>query len=127
LAHDQRNKGGNTIYRRIYDGGYDRVDRIKACNANGKLVVFGTDVDRNFVNNKIDPTMPLAPPRSNIAGGHCMVVVGYLPGDIFIIGNSYGSGWGNGGFCLFGADYMTDLITRDLWMVDKAAWFSELS
>lgn len=127
MAHDQREKGGNTVYRRIYEGGVDRIDKIKAVNANGKLVIFGTDVNRKFVTNNFDPSFPLYPPKSDIAGGHAMAVAGYLPGDIFIIGNSYSSGWGDGGFCLFSADYLTSILTRDLWMIDRAPWFSELS
>lgn len=127
MAHDQREKGANTVYRRIYEGGYDRIEKIKGCIANGMLVVFGTDVDRDFTNNRIDPTLPLDPPRTDIAGGHCMDVVGYLLGDIFIIGNSYSGRWGDGGFCLFSADYLTDYMTRDLWMIEKAPWYTELS
>jgi hypothetical protein len=127
MAHDQREKGANTIYRRIYEGGHDRIERIKGCNANGMLVVFGTDVDHDFTGNHFDPTVALDPPTGNIAGGHAMVVVGYLPGDIFIIGNSYSDRWGDGGFCLFTADYLVSILTRDLWMIEKAPWFSELA
>lgn len=127
MAHDQREKGANTIYRRIYEGGYDRAERIKGCIANDMLVVFGTNVDRSFTSNAFDPTVALDPPTADIAGGHCMDVVGYLPGDIFIIGNSYSGRWGDQGFCLFTADYLTNLQTRDLWVVERAPWYTELS
>lgn len=124
MAHDQREAGQLTIYRRIYESGYDRIDRLKACVANDMLPVFGTNVDRTFTSNRFDPTVALDPPTSDIAGGHCMDVVGYLPGDIFIIGNSYSTRWGDQGFCLFTADYLTSLLTRDLWVVEHAPWFT---
>ncbi len=127
MAYDQREKGANTVYRRIYEGGYDRIDKIKAANANGMLVVFGTNVDRDFTGNRFDPTLPLMPPTTDIAGGHAMAIVGYLPGDIFIIGNSYSRRWGDEGFCLFSADYLVNIQTRDIWVVEKAPWYSELA
>jgi hypothetical protein len=126
LASDQKEKGANTLYRRIYESGHGRIERIKDCVANDMLVVFGTDVDRSFVSDSFDPTVPLPPPRGDIAGGHAMCVAGYLPGDVFVIGNSYSSRWGDGGFCLFSADYLADIVTRDLWVIEKAPWFSEL-
>lgn len=127
MAYDQREKLGSTVYRRIYDSGDERIERVRGCLANCELVVFGTDVDHDFVHGRFNPAVPLQPPVRNIAGGHAMCIVGYLPGDIFVVGNSWGSHWGNGGFCLFSADYVTSLITRDLWTVYKAPWYSELS
>ena len=127
MAHDQRESGANTVYRRIYEGGYDRIERVKGCVANGMLVVFGTDVDRDLTGNDFDADKPLDPPTSNIAGGHAMCVVGYLPGDVFIIGNSYSKRWGDNGFCLFSADYLVSILTRDLWAIEKAPWYSELA
>jgi hypothetical protein len=123
MAHDQREAGQLTVYRRIYETGADRIERVKGCIANDQLVVFGTSVDRDFVQNHFDAMSPLDPPRSDIAGGHCMDVVAY-DADTFLIGNSYSTRWGRGGFCYFTADYLTDLVTRDLWTVEKAPWFT---
>jgi hypothetical protein len=123
MAHDQREKGQLTRYRRIYESGYDRIDRFKECVANRRLVVFGTDVDRDFTSNRFDATKPLDPPSGNIAGGHAMVIVAY-DADTFLIGNSYGMRWGRGGLCYFTADYLVDPRTRDMWVVEKAPWYT---
>jgi hypothetical protein len=127
MAHDQRERGQLTRYRRIYEVGPARIERIKGCIANNRLVVFGTDVDRDFTANRFDAMTPLDPPSGNIAGGHAMDVVAYDAGDIFLIGNSYGTRWGRGGFCYFTADYLADPRTRDLWIVEKAPWYTELA
>jgi hypothetical protein len=124
MAYDQSEKQQLTVYRRVYESGSDRVERLKACVANDLLPVFGTDVDGDFANNRFDPSVAIDPPTGNIVGGHCMVVVGYLPGDVFIIGNSWSKRWGDGGFCLFSADYITSGLTRDIWVVEKAPWFT---
>jgi C1A family cysteine protease len=118
-AFDQANP---TTYRRISATGADRLDQIKRAVAAGYAVCFGTDVDVAFCSNQL--AEPLKPPRSNIAGGHAMMVGGY-DGDVFEICNSWGTGWGDKGWCRFSADYLADASTRDLWLVEYAPRYSE--
>lgn len=112
-----------TDYRRIFTVGSARVDDIKRAVAAGYVVCFGTDVAQDFFGD--DGKTPILPPvGKQIAGGHAMAVVGY-DGDVFTICNSWSSGWGDGGFCLFSADYLAWDGTRDLWLVEHAPKYSE--
>lgn len=72
--------------------------------AQGYPVVYGTflpkrcyeEAARTGVVPRTRPEERTGPP----AGGHCMLIVGYdLDREIFIVRNSWGEGWGNGGYC----------------------------
>ncbi len=123
LAFDQR---GPAEYRRIYDQSYARVDAVKRAIAQGFAVTFGTDVSNDFVTDRFDASSPLDPPRGDVAGGHAMCIVGY-DGDVFTVANSYGERWGDRGFFCMSPDYLADVRTRDLWIVQQAPIFSELT
>lgn len=114
-----------TEYRKIFESGYARVDAIKQAIADDYLVVFGTDVSQPFVNGEWGYGDPLPPPVGmRIAGGHALCVTGY-DGDNFEIVNSWGSGFGDGGFFRMSADYLAWEQTRDLWIVKTAPAYSE--
>lgn len=121
-AFDQRSP---TVYKSIVNGGSQRIDPIKRALAAGYLVTFGTLVSEAFVRDPL-PSAPLAPPAAGeaIAGGHALCVVGY-DGDAFEVLNSWGDGWGEGGYCRFSADYMAWGQTEDLWLVAQAPGYSE--
>ena len=55
------------------------------------------------------------PSATDTIAGDCMVVVGW-DGTNFLIKNSWGTGWGQNGFCLFTPNYMTWDNTTDLWV-----------
>jgi C1A family cysteine protease len=118
-AFDQANP---TTYRRISASGDDRIESIKLAIAAGYGVCFGTDVDNAFCSNQL--VEPLMPPTKDIAGGHAMMVGGY-DGDVFEIVNSWGTNWGDNGWCNFSADYLTADCTRDLWICEYAPKYSE--
>lgn len=110
-SFDQR---GDTAYHKIASEGAARVEMFKRAISARMPVIFGTDVSREFcqgaVGDTVDP--PIYLPR---AGGHEMVAVGY-EADRFRIVNSWGDGWGDGGFCWFSADYIAWADTRDPWI-----------
>lgn len=120
-AHDQKNP---TVYRRINETGADRLDAIKRAIAGGYAVCFGTDVDNAFCSNLLKE--PVRPPVGNIAGGHAMMVGGY-DGDVFEICNSWGKGWGDQGWVRFSGDYLAWDGTRDLWILEQAPRYSDLT
>jgi len=115
-AHPNRSP---TVYRRIGSIGARRVLDCKRAIADGRLVVFGTDVSMDFVNAEFDPAEDLMPPRDreDIAGGHAMVLCGY-DGDRFRVCNSWGSDFGMNGFVFHASEYVE--AYHDLWVVDHA-------
>jgi len=101
-------------YYRITATGEDRLDEIiKALRAKHP-VVFGTIISKDF--NKLRTEGPVERPTKNLSGGHAMLCVGYLRGKGFIIKNSWGPRWGDGGFCIFKPEYMSWSRTRDIWV-----------
>ncbi len=108
---------------RITTDGDQRLTDIQTALYNKHPVVFGTDVGTEF--EAAGPTTgPLGPPAfGTIKGGHALVVVGYIGGN-YLIKNSWGTGWGNNGFCYFTPDYLTWIDTNDLWVPTLAPVFT---
>lgn len=110
----QKQAGRHKIhsYYRIKSTGDQRVkDIITALRAH-KPVVFGTLIDNAFSSAG---EAALSPPTGATRGGHAMIVVGYVKG-VFIIKNSWGQGWGVGGFCFMKPEYLKWDNTSDLWV-----------
>ena len=98
-------------YARLFDpdaGNRIKIDQTKWSLIHQKPVVVGMQIRQNFCS--LGPEnrywLPFAGDTTPI-GGHAMVVVGYDDGKgAFELLNSWGEGWGNGGFCwLRYADY----------------------
>jgi C1A family cysteine protease len=113
----QRQALGHTIegaYRITSTGDQLLADITTSLSANHP-VVFGTTVTTAFqALSGLGPMNPPAP-SDTIAGGHCMVVVGRIGGN-FLVKNSWGTSWGQGGLCLFTPAYITSSVTNDLWV-----------
>jgi C1A family cysteine protease len=113
----QRQAAGHKIhsYYRIPDTGnpQDRIDAIVTALRAQHPVVFGTQVSYDFM--QLLGTTPQKPPTGNIAGGHAMVIMGFINGW-FLVKNSWGTGWGDGGYCYFDPSYITWDQTTDLWV-----------
>jgi hypothetical protein len=103
-------------YYRIEDSDSARLDLIIAALRANHPVVFGTDVSEAFTMMRGSAANLVGPPKGPIAGGHAMVVVGYLKGQGFIIKNSWGKSWGLDGFCVMKPEYLAWERTRDLWV-----------
>lgn len=120
-AHDQRSP---TVYRRIGSYGGARIDEIKQALAAGYAIAFGTEVSESFCAND-DVIAPLRPPPAPTGFGHAMTIVGY-EGQVFTIANSWGTDWGDHGYCRFTDEYLAWPATRDLWLVEHAPVYSEV-
>jgi C1A family cysteine protease len=93
----------------------DRLnDIITALQANHP-VVFGTNVTNAFESLSGNGPVDVPSATDPIAGGHCMVIVGW-DGTNFLVKNSWGTGWGANGFCLMTPAYLTWDNTTDLWV-----------
>jgi C1A family cysteine protease len=108
-------------YYRITSTGQQRLDDIDTALYNKLPVVIGTDIGQAFRNLASGTNGPLSPPSSSV-GGHALVVVGKI-GSNYKIKNSWGTGWGQNGFCLFTPDYLTWSTTDDLWVPTAPSTF----
>lgn len=121
MAHDQK-QGDKTVYRRIYELGSARLDRLKRSIVAGQPPMFGTGVGRDLANDQIDPHTPIGPPDV-IAGKHAMIAGAYH-GDDFKVRTSWGEHCDRGWFWM-NAKYVADWA--DIWYIERAPWYSELS
>lgn len=113
----QREAVGHKIHSayKITSSGQSRIDDIISALSSRHPVVFGTQVTKAFEQLSGLGPMTAPGPKDVIVGGHCMVIVGYLGGN-FLIKNSWGTSWGQGGLCMFTPDYLADSVTQDIWV-----------
>jgi C1A family cysteine protease len=85
------------------------VKQIKDCLKNGQAVMLGIPTYASFI---IAPQgrVPMPGANESDTGGHAVLVVGYeedaLQGDWLIFRNSWGDGWGDGGYGYLPYDYI---------------------
>lgn len=101
-------------YYRIIATGDDRLDEILSALRANHPVVFGTPVNETFKNLRNEG--PVGRPSGAMAGGHAMIVIGYLASKGFIVKNSWGSSWGDHGRCIMLPEYLAWEKTNDLWV-----------
>jgi hypothetical protein len=107
-----------TRYLRIMAAGSARLDAVKRALAQGYLVVFGAAVDEAFMG--LGPAhAAIGPFIGPVVGGHALAIVEH-DDDVFTCANSWGEGWGEGGYFRATADMVVE-SARDLWIVDKGA------
>lgn len=89
--------------------------------ATGTPVVFGISVYESFEGTEVARTghVPMPAPNERMLGGHCIVAVGY---DLSVkqvkCRNSWGSGWGLGGYFWIPLDYVLNPnLAMDFWVV----------
>lgn len=111
----QREAVGHRIhsYYRIRSTGDARLEEILSALRANHPVVFGTLIDRAFTSLVGDT--PVGIPTGASIGGHAMLIVGYING-MFLIKNSWGKGWGAGGFCYMRPEYLAWRNTTDIWV-----------
>lgn len=103
-------------YERL-KGGMEMLD----CLASGKPFVFGFMVYSSFESNEVASTGIVPMPRYNerALGGHAVAAVGYKLIDnkkYFIVRNSWGRDWGDGGYFYMPAAYLIDSnLSDDFW------------
>ena len=105
---------------------YKRVDNSDSANlkmaiASGFPVVFGATLYESFESRAVEQTgrVPMPKKDEKTIGGHCMVIVGYQSTD-FIVRNSWGTTWGDKGYCRIPQAYLcnTDLAD-DFWIITE--------
>lgn len=104
---------------------YQRVVRslaqFKGCLADGYPFVFGFTVYESFESDQVAKTglalMPL--PGEQVLGGHAVLAVGYNDATSrFLVRNSWGPGWGKGGYFTLPYAYLTETgLSQDFWTI----------
>jgi len=105
---------------------YQRVPRVlnqlKGCLANGFPFVFGFSVYASFESDEVAHTGVVPMPdvaTEDFLGGHAVLAVGYDDADQrFVVRNSWGEGWGMGGYFTMPYAYLTERsLSSDFWAI----------
>ncbi len=108
---------------------YQRVPQVltqmKGCLASGYPFVFGFTVYESFEGDEVARTgvVPMPSSTEKVLGGHAVLAVGYEDkSQRFIVRNSWGPGWGMGGYFTMPYAYLTDgNLADDFWTVRMVA------
>lgn len=104
-----------------YAGVPQDLHAMKTVLAGGLPIVVGFTVYSSFWDAGSNGQVPLPSKDEKVEGGHCMVVVGY-GSDKFIMRNSWGTGWGDGGYCYMPFEYLTSSdLSDDFWVVKSVS------
>lgn len=103
---------------------YHRINSLgemRACLAEGYPFVFGFTAYESFDTDRVKKTGIVNMPGNNevAIGGHAVMAAGYDDKSArFIVRNSWGSGWGAGGYCTMPYDYL-EKLGGDFWTIRK--------
>ncbi len=92
------------------------------CIANGYPIAFGITVYENFESQEVAQTglVPMPSPGEAVAGGHCMVIVGFDDTrGLYEVDNSWGFTWGDEGRCWLPYEYVEGSDASDFWTVRR--------
>ena len=86
------------------------LNKMRQCLSDGYPIVFGLKLTQQFFFPPYDgfiPTPDPNDPQSAEHGLHAMLIVGYNDRQrVFIVRNSWGTGWGVDGYCYLSYDYV---------------------
>jgi len=118
------------------DAGNDDKQKVlsdaKASIFSGIPWIFGTPVWPSIANVGISGIIPL-PDSNPPEGGHALTAIGYddtkvIPGasgpGAFEIRNSWGTGWGDGGYGWLSYDYLQKRYMSDMWAAQRVSWIN---
>ena len=95
--------------------------QMKTCMAEGYPILFGFSVYTSFESNQVAQTGIVPMPAHNevLQGGHAVLCVGYREDEqMFIVRNSWGSSWGQQGYCYMPYAYLlSSSLASDFWTV----------
>jgi len=108
---------------------YQRVpqtlNQMRGCLAHGFPFVFGFSVYESFESDEVSKTgvVPLPGAGEAQLGGHAVLAVGYDDAPArFLVRNSWGPDWGQGGYFTIPYSYLTDRgLASDFWTIAQVA------
>ena len=103
---------------------YERVNDFNGCIdalSNGYPVVIGFYVYDSFMSMNVAKTGIMPYPntkREKLLGGHAVLLVGYdKTKKVFIVRNSWGTGWGDKGYFYMPFDIIKPGMSEDYWVI----------
>lgn len=104
---------------------YSRVaqvlNQMQGCLAEGYPFVLGITVYESFESDAVAKSgvVPMPGQDEKVIGGHCIVAVGYNSKKrVFILRNSWGTGWGMKGYFTMPFEYLLDArLASDFWTI----------
>ena len=97
------------------------LDQMKGCLASGYPLVFRFTVYDSFESDEVAHTgqAPMPAPGEQQIGGHAVMAVGYDDSERrFTVRNSWGPGWGMGGYFTLPYTYLAQpSLTSDFWTI----------
>lgn len=94
---------------------------MRHCLAAGYPFVFGFTVYESFESAEVASTgmVPMPGPSEQVLGGHAVMAVGYdTARKVYIVRNSWGTGWGDGGYFYMPFDYVESRwLADDFWTI----------
>jgi C1A family cysteine protease len=104
---------------------YQSIDRnladMKGCLSSGYPFVYGFTVYQSFESEDVARTgnVPMPAPGEKMVGGHAVLAVGYDDDEgVFIVRNSWGTGWGDAGYFYMPYAYLLDdNLSDDFWTI----------
>jgi hypothetical protein len=98
-----------------------QLDQLKGCIASGWPFVFGFTCYESFESASVARTGILHLPglSEHVIGGHAVMAVGYDDfSSVFVVRNSWGADWGDGGYFTMPYSYVTDPnLSGDFWTI----------
>ena len=98
---------------------------MKGCIAEGFPFVFGITVYESMMSDEVKRTgvMPMPSLTEQVLGGHAILAVGYDDDKrMFKFRNSWGDGWGDGGYGYIPYAYLIDTnLASDFWTIRAVA------
>ncbi len=100
------------------------ISSMKRAIFKGHPFVIGIVVFSSFESEQVEKTgvVPMPGPNEQTLGGHAMLCVGYDDTKRrFLCKNSWGTGWGDNGYCTIPYDYFlkSNNYASDFWMITK--------
>jgi C1A family cysteine protease len=97
------------------------INHMKACLTQGYPYVAGFTVYQSFESDAVRQSgvVPLPQRNEKTIGGHAILVVGYDDNRAaWLVRNSWGPNWGDGGYCWMPFEYFTNPnLSSDFWTV----------
>ena len=110
-----------TSYQRVAD-----FNGVIDALASGYPVVVGFTVYSSFESNSVAKTGVMPYPNistERVLGGHAVLIVGYNKNrNVFIVRNSWGTGWGDGGYFYMPFQVIQNTsMSSDFWIIKSLA------